>query len=119
MVARGKGVKPGMRLSLAACAAALLVLPQAARAEGRCGDPAQRPWCNTSLSPDERAGLLLNALTQDEKVSLLGGADPFGATGGPDTHTGTSNGVARVGLPSTYYSDGPVGVRQRNATAMP
>ena len=106
-------------MALGACALALLAAPGAAHAAGRCGDPAQRPWCNTSLSPDERAGLLLGALTQDEKISLLAGDDPFGASGGEDTHTGTSDGIPRVGLPDTYYSDGPVGVRQGQATAMP
>src|SRR5437763_1709253 len=91
----------------------------AAHAVGRCGDPAQRPWCETSLSPDARAGLLLGAMTQDEKISLLAGDDPFGVGGGADSHTGTSDGIERLGLPNTYYSDGPVGVRQGSATAMP
>jgi beta-glucosidase len=95
---------------------ALLAGPGAAHAAGRCGD---HPWCDTSLSPDARAGMLLGALTQDEKVSLLAGDDPFGVGGGSDSHTGTSDGVPRVGIPTTYYSDGPVGVRQGQATAMP
>src|SRR4051812_16542088 len=60
---------------LAACGAC--VAP-AARAAGRCGE---HPWCSTALSADERAGLLLNALTSDEKVSLLGGDDLFGVGG--------------------------------------
>jgi beta-glucosidase len=34
-------------------------------------------------------------------------------------HTGTSDGVARVGLPPVYFSDGPVGPRQGSATALP
>src|SRR5215471_19615683 len=84
----------------------LLFAAPGAHAAGRCGN---HPWCDTSLSPDVRAGLLLNALTQDEKVSLLGGDDLNGVGGGAHTHTGTSNGVARVGLPPVYYSDGPVG----------
>src|SRR3954453_14968254 len=100
---------------LAACAAGTLLAP-AAQGAGRCGE---HPWCNTALSADERAGLLLNALTSDEKVSLLGGDDLFGVGGGAHSHTGTSNGVPRVGLPTTYYSDGPVGPRQGSSTAMP
>ena len=59
------------------------------------------------------------ALTQDEKVSLLGGVDPTRISGGAHTHTGASNGVARVDLPPVYYSDGPVGPRQGSSTAMP
>src|SRR5947199_10503934 len=87
-----------------------------AGAAGRCGS---HPWCDTSLSPDQRAGLLFGALTQDEKISLLGGDDLFGVAGQAGTHTGTSNGVARVELPTIYYSDGPMGVRSGMATAMP
>src|SRR3954451_10793034 len=98
------------------CALALLFAPTAHGA-GRCGDPAQRPWCGTSLSPDARAGLLLAQLTQDEKVSLLAGDDPFGVGGGEDSHTGTGNGIARSGHANTYYRDGRVGTRQGKATA--
>src|SRR4051812_9501931 len=71
------------------------------------------------MSPDKRAGLLLSALTDDEKISLLAGDELFGVAGGANNHTGTSNGVDRVGLPTTYYSDGPVAPRQGSATAMP
>jgi beta-glucosidase len=95
---------------------ALTLGASTALAAGRCGS---HPWCDTSLLPDARAGLLLGALTQDEKVSLLAGDDPFGVGGGAHSHTGTSNGVPRIGLPTTYYSDGPVGPRQGSSTAMP
>ncbi|MDQ0862059.1 beta-glucosidase [Bacillus sp. V2I10] len=88
-------------------------------AVGRCGDPAQRPWCNTSLSPDERAELLLKELTKEEKISLLAGDEIFGVGGAEGKHTGTSNGISRVGLPTMYYADGPVGPRQGKATALP
>src|SRR3954471_13747390 len=116
---RPTGMRFGRRIAATAAAIAVLAVPGAAHGAGRCGDPAQRPWCDTSLSPDARAGLLLSALTQDEKISLLAGDDPFGPGGGADSHTGTSDGIPRVGLPNTYYSDGPVGTRQGKATAMP
>lgn len=105
-------------LSCAAVLAAALpaVAPAGASAAGRCGD---RPWCDTSRSADERAGLLLGALTRDEKISLLAGDELFGAAGREGTHTGTSQGVERVGLPPIYFSDGPVGTRQGKATGMP
>src|SRR5689334_14377336 len=86
---------------------AVLVPAAAASADGRCGDVATRPWCDTRLSPDARAELLLKALTQDEKVSLLAGDELTGVAGREGTHTGTSNGVERVGLPPIYFSDGP------------
>src|SRR5918998_1339621 len=99
--------------------ASLLALAGPAAAAGRCGDTATRPWCDTAKSADERAGLLLAALTRDEKISLLGGDELTGVLGLRGTHTGTSNGVDRVGLPTIYFSDGPVGPRQGKATGMP
>ena len=103
-------------MALAALTAVGACAAPAARAAARCGD---HPWCNTALGADERAGLLLNALTSDEKVSLLGGDDLFGVGGGAHSHTGTSTGVPRVDLPTVYFSDGPVGPRQGSSTAMP
>jgi beta-glucosidase len=102
--------------SAGAVVALALVLAVPASAAGRCGS---HPWCDTSLSPDARAGLLLKELTQDEKISLLGGDEPFGVAGGEHSHTGTSDGIPHVDLPTTYYSDGPVGPRQGKTTAMP
>jgi len=99
--------------------AALLAAAPPAGAAGRCGDPAQRPWCDTKLSPDARAGLLLDVLTRDEKIGLLAGDELTGVAGREGSHTGTLNGVERVGLPPVYFSDGPVGTRQGKATGMP
>ena len=109
-----------MRLRTLACAAALVACSAApAAGAGRCGDPAQRPWCDTALDADTRAGLLLAALTRDERISLLAGDELTGVAGREGTHTGTSEGVERVGLPPVYFSDGPVGTRQGKATGMP
>jgi beta-glucosidase len=87
-----------------------------AEAAGRCGS---HPWCDTSLSPDRRAALLLDALTPAERVGLLAGDDPQGVTGRAGTHTGAALGVPRLDLPPLYLTDGPVGVRQGQATALP
>ena len=46
-----------------------------AQADSRCGPVSSRPWCNPTLSPDARAGLLLSALSSSERISLLGGDD--------------------------------------------
>jgi beta-glucosidase len=99
-----------------AAVAAVLVLPASVGAVGRCG---QHPWCDTRLGADARAGLLLAALTDDEKIDLLAGDDLFGVSGAEHSHTGTSRGVPRVGLPPVYFSDGPVGPRQGKSTAQP
>src|SRR3954447_24159228 len=103
-------------VSTGAAALLALVLALPASAAGRCG---AHPWCDTALTPDTRAGLLLKELTQDEKISLMAGDEPFGVAGGEHSHTGTSDGIPRVDLPTTYYSDGPVGPRQGKTTAMP
>jgi len=94
----------------------LAVWPAAAEAAGRCGD---HPWCDTKLSPDRRADLLIGALTPQERIGLLGGDSSAGVLGLPHTHTGAADGVPRVDLPPFYLSDGPVGIRQGPGTAMP
>jgi beta-glucosidase len=99
-----------------ATAVAVLLSSGVASAAGRCGE---HPWCNTMLSPDQRAELLTATLTADEKIGLLAGDEFTGVAGGDGSHTGTSDGVARVDLPTIYYSDGPVGVRSGKATPMP
>lgn len=92
-----------------------MAAPGPSWAAGRCGE---HPWCNTSLPAAKRAQLLLAALTLDEKVGLMAGDDGQGvATGNPAT--GTSDGVPRLDVPTVYYSDGPVGPREGNVTAMP
>jgi beta-glucosidase len=104
-----------LRVALAVVGAVLAVAP-AAGAVGRCGD---HPWCDTRLTPDARAELLLAALTEDERIGLLGGDELSGVAGGDGTHTGTSDGVPRVDLPTVYLTDGPVGVRSGQATPLP
>ena len=98
-------------------AAGVMLLPATAHAAGRCG---AHPWCDTALSPDTRAVMLTQALTPDEKISLLAGDDVSGVcacyTG---SHTGTADGVARVDIPKVLFTDGPVGVRQGQTTALP
>ncbi|MEU8796623.1 glycoside hydrolase family 3 C-terminal domain-containing protein [Spirillospora sp. NPDC048819] len=105
-------------LALAAVSA-----PGDARADtGRCGDPAQRPWCDTSLTPDQRTDLLLPRMTADEKIAMLASDDPFGGPLGgffETAHADTNDGIERLGIPPVYMADGPAGVRQGKATALP
>ena len=118
-------VRRGSRLALvlslalvASLAVAPGAVPGARAAAGRCGDVAERPWCDASKTPAERTRLLLEAMTLDEKLSLMAGDDLFGVvTGSPST--GTSDGVPRLGIPTLYLSDGPIGPREGQATAMP
>jgi beta-glucosidase len=104
-------------------AAAIVVLstlsPTSASAAGRCG---AHPWCDTSLSPDARAALVVAALTPSEKLDLLWGDEQFGVLNPPGgkVHTGSNDGVARLDIPPFFMSDGPVGPRQgAGATSMP
>ena len=107
------------RLVPIAVVALALTGPATAAAAGRCGAAATRPWCDTSLAPNKRAGLLLRQLTGEERISLLAGDDLGGVAGGEGTHTGTSDGIPRLGLPTIYFSDGPAGPRAGQATALP
>ncbi|WP_354702036.1 hypothetical protein DSM112329_02385 [Paraconexibacter sp. AEG42_29] len=77
-----------------------------------CPTAGAHPWCDTTKSPAERAALLTAALTEDEALAMLAGASANG-------HTGAIAPVPRLGIPSAYVTDGPVGVRQGPATALP
>jgi beta-glucosidase len=62
--------------------------------------PAQGwPWMNTSLSPDERATLLLAQMTLEEKVDML------------SEKTSTGMPASRLGMPVLSMADGPAGIR--------
>lgn len=103
-----------------------LAAPAAAVAAPPCsGAFAGEPWCDRSKSPDERAGALVTRLTLTEKFELMGGDDSTGVSNtipNPQTgeiHTGTSLGIPRLGIPNLFFSDGPVGPRQGQATPLP
>src|SRR5215467_1955417 len=89
-----------------------------------------RPWMNTSLSPDERATLVVKEMTLDEKISLLHGTGHEGL--GPMLPSSVrSNGGAghvvspnRLGIPDIQMSDAAYGIRAsgkngRYSTALP
>jgi beta-glucosidase len=95
------------------------------------------PWMDKSLSPDQRAELLIGQMTLDEKISLLHGSGMmgFGPPGGapglpapPPTRTlggaGFVPGIPRLGIPDIQMADAAVGVargasRSRYSTALP
>ncbi len=91
-------------LAAAVVALALAALAPDALAEGRCGS---FTWCNTALSPSERAELMLAAMSQSDKVGILTGQE-----------------ASDVGLPPIRFTDGAVGAGgvgsgTEAATAMP
>ena len=79
--------------------------------------PDNRPWFNRSLSPDERADLVMKEMSLDEKMNFVHGtgwnglrADaviPAGSVGG----AGYVQGVPRLGIPGINMADSAVGVR--------
>ena len=88
------------------------------------------PWMNRSLSPEQRASLVLKEMTLDEKIAMLHGTgmkdlspiSPLAvhANGG----AGYVVGVARLGIPDIQMSDAAYGVRNsgengRYSTALP
>lgn len=77
-----------MRTMLQVTAAALLALPLSAVAQA------------TGSEVEQRAETLLERMTLDEKLSLLGGVNIFDVPG-----------VARLGIPRLGTADGPFGVR--------
>jgi beta-glucosidase len=89
-----------------------------------------RSWMNASLSPDERASLVLKEMTLDEKISLLHGTGMKGL--GPMSPLAVKSnggagyvvGVPRLGIPAIQMSDAAYGVRSsgengRYSTALP
>ena len=94
---------------------ALVAGPPAGIAATQCGNAG--PWCNSSLSPDRRAQLLLDVLSESQKISLLAGT-PGAGVDGASGHTGYSAGVPGL-VPPVNFTDGTNGIRQGSATALP
>ena len=88
------------------------------------------PWMNTSLSPGERADLVMKEMTVEEKIALLHGVgmptdDAVTPENAPSNRgVGYAVGVPRLGIPGIDMSDAAYGVRSsgvngRYATALP
>jgi beta-glucosidase len=120
-------------LLAAILALSLIVAPIFARLHSRSqGDDQKqnRPWMNTTLSPDERAGLVLKEMTLDEKIDLVhGNGMPGWGKPRPNAYLGNGGagfvlGVPRLGIPIIQISDAAYGVRSsgengRYSTALP
>ncbi len=88
------------------------------------------PWMNTSLSPDERADMVLKQMTLDEKMDLVhGNGMPGWGPNRPNYYFGNGGagfvlGIPRLGIPMIQMSDAAYGVRSsaengRYSTALP
>ncbi len=127
----------GYRGTALAGVLALSVAGLVAQQRGGQGAGAQqppRPWMNTSLSANERAGLVLAEMTLDEKIGLVHGLGRGGATAQDPAFLAVAErsnggagfvpGVPRLGLPDLQMADAAVGVargaaRGRYSTALP
>jgi beta-glucosidase len=72
-----------------------------------------QPWMDTSLSPDERAALLIEQLTLDEMISLVHGPMPALLETPPEDAAmgaGYIPGVARLGIPALNETDASLGI---------
>jgi beta-glucosidase len=75
----------------------------------------EKPWMDTSLSPDARAALIEQQMTPDEMVTLLHGyfAVPIFGKKVPQGALGSAGyvpGIARLGIPALQESDASLGV---------
>jgi beta-glucosidase len=103
--------------------------PGPARAQTK-PDVSKMPWMNKSLSPDERANLVLGQMTLDEKIQMVHGAG-WGVlrAGAPlparsNFGAGFMPGIDRLSIPDINLADSAVGVRMaayqsRYATLLP
>jgi beta-glucosidase len=104
--------------------ASVLVAGVYAQAPQRQAAP-KGPWMDASLSPDQRAEMVVQQMTLDEKISLLHGRGGFQAEGAiSNGGAGVIQGVSRLGLPPIQLADSAVGVRAaaergRYATLLP
>ncbi|MFL6306107.1 MAG: beta-glucosidase [Candidatus Sulfotelmatobacter sp.] len=117
-------------------AAVVLCLLTGSLSQGQFGPvkhEAKGSWENKILSPDERADLVIDKMTLDEKIQLLHGLGwetLFGPPpeSGPGTRairpSGFIPGIPRLGIPDLQMTDASMGVagggdKSRYATALP
>src|SRR5919202_1006744 len=96
--------------------------PSRAAPDPRHGARAARPWLNPALPPDQRARMVLEQMTLEEKVDLMTGNQgeaPYAYYNAP---------IVRLGIPPLKMADASAGIAPRgwslpatgeNATAMP
>jgi beta-glucosidase len=102
-----------------------LISLAAAQSDGK-----SHPWMNSSLSPDERASLVVKEMTLDEKIQMLHGTGMVGLSPISPLAVHSNGGagyvveIPRLGIPAIQMSDAAYGVRMsgengRYSTALP
>jgi len=103
----------------------LLISSSAAQSGGKT-----HAWMNTNLSPDERASMVVKAMTLDEKIQLLHGTGMVGLSPMSPLAVHSNGGagyvveIPRLSIPAIQMSDAAYGVRMsgengRYSTALP
>jgi beta-glucosidase len=101
------------------------LLPSLAQSSGKA-----HPWMNSSLSPDQRASMVVKEMALDEKISLLHGTGMAGLSPMSPLAVQSNGGagyvvaIPRLGIPGIQMSDAAYGVRMsgengRYSTALP
>lgn len=114
------------------CLASLCLSSFTISVAAQAAAPAQgsHPWMSASLSPDERAAMVVKEMTLDEKISMLHGTGMKGLgpmsplSSGSNGGAGYVVGIPRLGIPAIQMSDAAYGVRSsgengRYSTALP
>jgi beta-glucosidase len=103
----------------------LLLSLAAAQSNGK-----SHPWMNSTLSPDERASLVVKEMTLDEKIQMMHGTGMVGLSPMSPLAVHSNGGagyvveIPRLGIPAIQMSDAAYGVRMsgengRYSTALP
>ncbi|HWE86426.1 MAG TPA: glycoside hydrolase family 3 C-terminal domain-containing protein [Terracidiphilus sp.] len=112
------------------CAFAAAFIAAAATASAQFPGQAPPPhyaWSDSTLSPDQRADMVLKEMTIDEKITLLHGQG-FSGRGGKPTESnggaGFTPSIPRLGIPAIQMADSAYGVTRgafmgRYSTALP
>jgi beta-glucosidase len=112
-------------VTIAIAVLAIVLLPASAQVALK-----NQAWMDASLSPDERASLVVKEMTLDEKITLLHGTGMSGLgpvsplSVGSNGGAGYTVGIPRLGIPAIQMSDAAYGVRSsgengRYSTALP
>jgi beta-glucosidase len=108
----------------------LLLIPSLISIASAQSDGKSHPWMNSSLSPDERASLVVKEMTLDEKIQMMHGTGMVGLSPMSPLAVHSNGGagyvveIPRLGIPSIQMSDAAYGVRMsgengRYSTALP
>jgi len=108
-------------------AALIAAAPTVSAQFGRQAPPPHYDWSDSSLSPDQRADMVLKQMTLDEKITLLHGQGFMARNGQPTESNGGAGftpSIPRLGIPAIQMADSAYGVTRGNAmgrysTALP